>query len=100
MKQAQNKGTQAGGGDTLFRLKEGVARFLITDINNPAGSNFAESAVPVMWDHVTTATKDFNHVPGGANVLYLDGHVEFVKYPGEPPLTAAMARVTATFESR
>ena len=22
----------------------------------------------------------FNHVPGGANVLYMDGHVEFQKY--------------------
>jgi len=21
----------------------------------------------------------FNHVPGGSNVLYMDGHVEFVK---------------------
>ena len=22
----------------------------------------------------------FNHVPGGSNVLYMDGHVEFLKY--------------------
>ncbi len=22
----------------------------------------------------------FNHIPGGSNVLYMDGHVEFVKY--------------------
>ncbi len=26
----------------------------------------------------------FRHIPGGANVLYLDGHVEFVKYPSWP----------------
>lgn len=26
----------------------------------------------------------FNHVPGGSNVLYLDGHVAFVKYPSYP----------------
>jgi prepilin-type processing-associated H-X9-DG protein len=23
----------------------------------------------------------FNHIPGGGNMLFLDGHVEFVKYP-------------------
>ena len=28
----------------------------------------------------------FNHVPGGANVLFLDGHVEFVRYPGKFPV--------------
>jgi len=28
----------------------------------------------------------FNHVPGGANVLYLVGHVEFVKYNSDYPV--------------
>lgn len=23
----------------------------------------------------------FNHIPGGANILFFDGHVEFSKYP-------------------
>jgi len=32
----------------------------------------------------------FNHIPGGANVLYMDGHVEFIKYPGKFPLTQLM----------
>lgn len=27
------------------------------------------------------ATAFYNHVPGGSNVLYLDGHVEFVRFP-------------------
>ncbi|MBI2425049.1 MAG: DUF1559 domain-containing protein [Candidatus Hydrogenedentes bacterium] len=76
-------GTQAGGGDVIYRLREGIERFMITDINNPAGSAQAQSTVPVIWDHVTTATGDFNHVPGGANVLYLDGHVTFLRYPAE-----------------
>ncbi len=76
-------GTQAGGGSVLFRLRQGIERFLITDINNPASANIATSIVPIMWDHVTTAPQDFNHVPGGANVLYLDGHVEFLRYPAD-----------------
>ena len=94
MKQAANKGTQAGGGSTLYRLKEGIARFLITDINNPAGSNQAESSIPVLWDHISTKVQDFAHVPGGGNVLYMDGHVEFVKYPSEKfPMTEDSARI-------
>ena len=28
----------------------------------------------------------FNHVPGGGNVLYMDGHVRFIKYPGNFPM--------------
>ncbi|HOQ90975.1 MAG TPA: DUF1559 domain-containing protein [Candidatus Hydrogenedentes bacterium] len=86
-------GTQAGGGNVIYRLREGIERFLITDINNPGSSAAAQSVVPVLWDHVTTATKDFNHLPGGANVLYLDGHVEFLRYPADRfPVTVDSAR--------
>ena len=85
-------GTQLGQ-DTLFRLREGIERFLITDVNNPGASDTGSTIVPIVWDHVTTAVKDFAHVPGGANVLYLDGHVEFMKYPGDKfPLTQDSAR--------
>ena len=33
------------------------------------------------------ATAFYNHVPGGSNVLYLDGHVEFVRFGDKPPVT-------------
>lgn len=87
------QGFMPGNRDTLFRLREGIERFLITDINNPAASAQAQSVVPIMWDHISTKVADFAHVPGGANVLYLDGHVEFRKYPGQLfPLTEDSAR--------
>ena len=86
-------GTQASGGDVLFRLREGVERFLITDINNPASSAKASSSVPLMWDHATTNVIDFSHIPGGGNVLYLDGHVEYLHYPdGRFPMSLDSAR--------
>jgi len=75
---------------TLYRLKEGLERFMITDINNPGGSAKAQSTIAVMWDTIRTSGaggqiseggKDFSHIPGGANVLFMDGHVEFSKYP-------------------
>lgn len=91
-------GSQAGGGSTLFRLREGIERFLVTDINNPGGSAKAQSNVPVLWDHITTAENDVPHKPGGCNVLYMDGHDVFVKYPAERfPVTPASARTFARY---
>lgn len=82
------------GGDTLFRLRQGIERFLISDVNNPAASAQAATTIPVMWDHISTSVKDFAHVPGGGNVLYLDGHVEFLVYPsGRFPMTEDSARI-------
>ncbi len=70
-----------GAGDTIFRLKEGVERFMITDINNPGASARAESSIPVLWDRVTLDPTKYPHVPGGGNTVFMDGHVEFFKYP-------------------
>ena len=69
-----------GGGDTVYRLREGIERFMITDINNPAASAMGQSELPVMFDHMATSPALFNHIPGGSNVLYMDGHVAFVRY--------------------
>ncbi|HNR34425.1 MAG TPA: prepilin-type N-terminal cleavage/methylation domain-containing protein [Candidatus Hydrogenedentes bacterium] len=74
------EGLGNGGGTTIYRLREGVERFLVTDINNPAATAQAQSALPIMFDHIATSTSMFNHIPGGSNVLYLDGHVAFVRY--------------------
>jgi len=30
-------------------------------------------------------------VPGGCNVLFMDGHVEFERYPGDHVVSEAMA---------
>ena len=85
-----------GGGATVRRFKEGIERFLVTDINNPASSAMAQSELAVTWDHISTDPSSiaaFNHVPGGCNVLYMDGHVQFQKYPGEFPC----GKIWATF---
>jgi prepilin-type N-terminal cleavage/methylation domain-containing protein/prepilin-type processing-associated H-X9-DG protein len=76
---------------TVYRFREGIERFLITDINNPAASAQAQSELAVMWDTVTIQAQHFNHVPGGGNVLYLDGHVEFLRYPDTHPVSRALA---------
>ena len=72
-----------GTGTTIYRLREGIERFLITDINNAASSARAQSLVWVMGDGMgasAATTAKFNHIPGGCNILYLDGHVDFLRY--------------------
>jgi len=91
-------GTQVGGGNTFYRLRDGIERFLITDINNPGAAAAAASTIPIMWDHISTKTDAFAHVPSGANVLYLDGHVSFVHYPAERfPVSLGFARVSGRY---
>jgi prepilin-type N-terminal cleavage/methylation domain-containing protein/prepilin-type processing-associated H-X9-DG protein len=81
------------GSSTLLRLREGIERFLITDINNPAGSARAQSTIPVMLDYPSLLVQQFVHVPGGGNVLYMDGHVEFLRYPSKFPMDKKAAGV-------
>ena len=88
--------TKDGVEITVYRLREGIERFLITDINNPAASAQAQSEIATIWDVVIENAQEFNHVPGGANVLYLDGHCEFLKYPGEFPVTPEWAAIAQT----
>lgn len=78
-------GLGTGGGNTIYRFREGVERFLITDINNPAAGAQAQSQIAAMWDVINVNVQNdggasFNHVPGGGNVLYLDGHVQWERY--------------------
>jgi len=75
----------------LYRLREGIERFFITDINNPAASTKSQSELVIFFDGIETTPSDFNHIPGGANVLYMDGHVSFLRYPSEHPCTRLFA---------
>ena len=98
--------TGSNGQSTLFALREGIQRFLITDINSPASESTASSTVPILWDAFAQSldgvtfssrgfaegTTTFNHLPGGANVLYMDGHAAFLTYLAQQyPVTSWVA---------
>ena len=65
-KQTTQDGSIAGAQDDLDPISSGLS--------DPA-------AIPVLveWDDL--------HIPRGGNVLFLDGHVKFIKFPGEFPMT-------------
>jgi prepilin-type N-terminal cleavage/methylation domain-containing protein/prepilin-type processing-associated H-X9-DG protein len=88
------------GGDIIHRLKEGIERFMISDVDNPAATAMAQSDLVIMFDYVSVQAEEFSHIPGGSNVLFMDGHVEFQKYPGlDFPAHKAYAHVSKQYFS-
>lgn len=80
------------GGDKFLRMQEGVNRFFVRDINRPSLGAVSDAQIPVLFDAMSVyGTIAPNHfVPAGANVLYLDGHVQFLRLSRgslNPPIT-------------
>jgi len=48
-------------------------------LNLPPVQSVGFPRVPMMWDKGSAFVSSFNHVPGGSNVLWMDGSVDFVK---------------------
>lgn len=69
-------------GNPIRRLQEGVERFLVTDIKDPAATAKVQARLPVFIER-----------PGQhgdqINILFMDGHVETRAYPGEFPASQA-----------
>ncbi len=66
------------GTDTVYQL-----RACFDDVvANLARSHLSKSKIPVMIERVEN-----NHDPKGGHVLYMDGHVAYLPYPGKWPMT-------------
>lgn len=84
----------SGTNGTIHQLVEGIERFYITDIGNPAGSSHAKSFIPIL------AERPGHHGTPGGHVLYMDGHVEWLPYPGPFPMTPAFIEGVKAVEER
>jgi len=73
-------GTGTGGTDRIYRLKEGVERGLAESVTDHSVTPMVPSQAPVMIERMD------NHIPSGGNVLYMDGHVEYLR-EGTWPMT-------------
>lgn len=87
------------GRDTFYRFRQGVERELMKDSRDAAATARMQSEIPVMFDRVHTDPAEFSHLPAGANVLFMDGHVEFLTYPNKWPLTKRMAEIIVELDA-
>ena len=75
------------GIESLFGTTTGIGGFR---------SGYVEpSNILVMWDQIASTITGFNHSPGLANVLFMDGHVEPMLY--NPANSSADFPMTPTF---
>ncbi len=82
-----------GGFGTIYRLREGVERAVITDINNAEAARQMQARIPIMIERPGLQE-------GGSNVLYLDGHVEFIPYPGRFPMTEEFVEALRALDAK
>ena len=79
----------------FFRLRQGVEQFFMGNIAlNPGEAPIGPVRIPVMFERF--ASTGFGGNPEGANVLYLDGTVEYVPFGSAFPVDA---NVLALLES-
>jgi len=81
-----------GHRDTFHRIRDGVNRMFIEDINRPGMTAVPETRIPLLFDTMSLYGRHVpNHVvPPGGNVLYMDGHVQYMRFPDkklQPPYT-------------
>ncbi|MBI5095201.1 MAG: hypothetical protein HZB26_22550 [Candidatus Hydrogenedentes bacterium] len=80
--------------ETVLRLRNGLERFMLTDINGPdppgGWDAWARVRTVVAFDTFESSSTEisFNHTPDGGNVLYMDGHVEFHRSGAYPYIPA------------
>jgi prepilin-type processing-associated H-X9-DG protein len=81
-------------GNVLFRLRDGVERFLTSDLNDPT------DCVPQRDVPILVEWPDNHEGLSGGHVLYMDGHVEWQPYPGEFPMTEHAITMLAALANR
>ena len=64
---------------------------------DPWAANARYGRVPVSWDFLSTDLGETSSGSIGANVLYTDGHVEFLTYPGQFPVCRSVAELSHQF---
>jgi len=63
----------------------------------PVGANDGKGGYAIGWEFLSTVLSETGTGTLGANVMYSDGHIDFVKYPGAFPMTAAVAKFSHKF---
>lgn len=75
----------------LRRLKRDVEYFFVENRSDPLAAANTRAAIPIMFETVESTV--FGSDPDGANILYLDGHVDYVRFGSQFPVTADVQAV-------
>ncbi len=69
-------------GSEIPILREGVERYYIDEIGNPAASSMERARIVVLHEELFESSEQVYHSKGRLNVLYMDGHVASLR-PGD-----------------
>src|SRR5690606_7768798 len=93
------------GTDTFYRLRDGVGDAIAEKLGVTGSAAQLDAKIPVIWDKSDvwvygdgSIAVDFSHIPDGANVAFLDGHVEYLKYGVGFPVTERTMRSIAEMD--
>ena len=80
-----------GDDGTLFAFDPEGNLFRLAKITSetPAGPSF-----PVAWDFISTVPSETALGDAGGNVLYSDGHIKYLQYPGPFPMSRTVATLS------
>ncbi|MDX9975838.1 MAG: hypothetical protein RBU21_22855, partial [FCB group bacterium] len=86
-------------GDSLRAIDEDGNEFSLhpIDANGWSAMNVGGKTFPVMWEFFSTRVADTTTTGLGATVLYNDGHVDYVRYPGGYPASPTVAELSRRF---
>lgn len=88
------------------RLSRALLNTDVTDSDETGSEVLDPAKIPVLIERFEVMSMPgggyfayFNHIPAGVNVLFLDGHVEFVKFPSSWPVTAEVAGLLSQMDA-
>ena len=93
---ANNDPIEYEGGRLKARDESGK-EFLLEPLSNVVRGRVANIHIPLEWEFISTDLGDTSSGSIGTNVLYPDGHVQYIAYPGAFPATRTVAELSHRF---
>jgi prepilin-type N-terminal cleavage/methylation domain-containing protein/prepilin-type processing-associated H-X9-DG protein len=82
------------GGSKLIALDEEGREFELLPLELHM---LKEKAFPIAWEFLSTNMAEMSSGSIGANVMYSDGHVKYISYPGAYPVCKTVAELSHRF---
>lgn len=84
-------------GECLKARDESGKEFLLEPLSTVVQGRVTTIHVPMEWEFISTDLGDTSSGSLGTNVLYPDGHVRYIAYPGAFPATPTVSELSRRF---